>query len=81
MHVESESGGFEVDSGGSDTDSDRRNVYMTSAAGRAQKLGDLIVQNERFNQDGHYDREKPQTVYTHCGSNRYYDRGCWKRLT
>ena len=37
MHVESESSESEVDSGGSDTDSDRRNVYMAAAADRAQK--------------------------------------------
>ena len=35
IHVESESSRSEVDSGGSDTDSDRRNVYMAAAADRA----------------------------------------------
>ena len=48
IHVESEISGSEVDSSGSDTDSDRRNVYISAAADRAQKTGALIVQNDRF---------------------------------
>ena len=37
IHVESESSEPEAESGGSDNDSDRRNVYMAAAANRAQK--------------------------------------------
>ena len=54
---------------------------MAAAADRAHKLGDPIVQNERFDQERHYNRGKFQTVCTHCGSKRHDDRGCWKRLT
>ena len=67
IHVESDSSGSEADSGGSDTDSGRRNVYMAAAADRAHKTGDPIVHYERFDQEKHYDRVKPQTVCTLCG--------------
>ena len=56
----SESSGSEADSSGLDTDSDRRNVYMAAAADCAQKPGDPIVQNERFDQERHNDRGKLQ---------------------
>ena len=59
IHVESESSGYKADSGGSDNDLDRRNVYMAAAAGRVQKTGEPIVKNERFDQERHYDLEKP----------------------
>ena len=78
IHVESESSVSEADSGGSDIDSDRRNVYMAAAADHAQNTGDPVVQNERFDQKRHYDRGKSQTVCTHCESKRHDDRGCWK---
>ena len=58
IHVESERSKSDVDSIGSDTDSDRRNVDMAAAADRAHKLGDPIVQNERFDQERYYNRGK-----------------------
>ena len=81
IHVESESSGSELESGGSDTASDRRSVYMAAAADRAQEPEDPIVQYETFDQKKRFDRGMTQTVCTHCGSKRHDIRGCWKQLT
>ena len=54
---------------------------MAIAEDRAQKPGDPIVQNERFDQERHYDRGTSQTVCTNCVLKRHDDKGCWKRLT
>ena len=59
---------------------DRYNVYMTTAADRATNPGEPIIRREQVDRDRHYDRGKPQTVCTHCGSKRHDDRGCWKRF-
>ena len=64
MHVESESSESEIDSGGSDTDSDRHNVYMAAAADRDQKTGDPIVQNDRFDQETLRSWKVAHSVYT-----------------
>ena len=48
IHVEIESSGSEANYGGSGIDSDRRNVFMASAADRDQKTGDPAVQNEKI---------------------------------
>ena len=76
IHVESESSGSEVDSGGSDTDSDRRNVYMAAATDRATNPEYPLIRSEQLEQERRYDRGKSQTVCTPCGSKRYDDRGC-----
>ena len=81
IFVESEKCGTEYDFGGSDTDSDRRNVYMTAASDRSQKTGDPIVQNKRFDQERQYNRGTSQKMCMHSGSKRHEERGCWKRLT
>ena len=52
-------------------------MYMAVAADHAQKTGDPIVQNERFDQERHFDRGNSKTVCT----KRHDDLGCWKRLT
>ena len=64
IHVESESSRSEADSGGSDTDSDRHNVYMAAAADRDQKTGDPIVQNDRFDQETLRSWKVANSVYT-----------------
>ena len=56
-------------------------MYIAAAADPAQKPEDALIQSEKFDQERHYDRGKPQNVCAHCGSKRHDDRGCWKQLT
>ena len=59
---------------------DRYNVYMTTAADRATNPGEPIIRREQVDRDRHYDRGKPQTVCTHCGSKRHDDRAFGRDL-
>ena len=52
-----------MDSCGSDSDSDRRKVYMTTATDRAQKPEDPLIRSAKIDQERHYDRGKSQSVY------------------
>ena len=81
IDVERESSGSDKNSFGSDSDSDRRSVYMATDADRAQNPGDPLILSEQVGRDRHYDRGKLQRVCAHCGSKRHDDRGCWKRFT
>ena len=98
IHVENESSGSDMDSCGSDSDSDRcngyiatatdcaqkpyrHNLYLATAANCAQNTRDPLIRSEQVDRGRHYDRGKPQTVCTHCGSKRHDDRGCRRRLT
>ena len=81
IHVESKSSGSDIDSCGSDSDSDRRNEYMATATVRAQNPGDPLIRSGQVDRDRHYDRGKPRIVCTYCGSKIHDDRGCWKILT
>ena len=76
IHVGRVSSASDVDSCGSDTEKDRRNVYMAESAGRAPKPEDPLIRSENFEQERHYNRGKSQTVCTNCGSKIHDDRGC-----
>ena len=62
IYKESESGVIDADSSGSDAILDRRNVYLATAADRAQKPEDLPIRSEKFEQERQYDRGRYQTV-------------------
>ena len=81
IHVKRESSGSDMNSCGSDSDSDQRKVYMATSADRAQKPEDPLIRSAKFDQYRHCDRVKSQTACTHFGSKRRGNRGCWKRLT
>ena len=81
IHVEDGNDGSEVDSSGSDSDSDRRKMYLAAAMDRAPKTEDSFARGKKMEQEKTYDRGKPKAGCAHCGSKRHDERGCWKKLT
>ena len=74
IHVESESSGSDIDSCGSDSDSDRRNGYMATATDRAQKPDRhnvcLATAADRAQNTG-----DPLIRSEQVDRDRHYDRG------